>query len=92
MAGIRLQLEDSDVSKEARAVAVSAIDLIFADDHSVAADSRSIMIEYRSTLDDDQRHADAADALSNVNFRAASDYRSYTISSLCFKSLLIHLI
>ncbi|KAE9615663.1 hypothetical protein Lal_00017255 [Lupinus albus] len=76
MAGIRLQPEDSDVSQQPRAVAVSASDLVSDDDRSVAADSWSIKSEYGSTLDDDQRHADAAEALSNVNIRAASDYSS----------------
>ncbi|CAL0308288.1 unnamed protein product [Lupinus luteus] len=76
MAGIRLQPEDSDVSQQPRAVAVSASDLVSDDDRSVAADSWSIKSEYGSTLDDDQRHADAAEALSNVNLRAASDYSS----------------
>ncbi|GKV16686.1 hypothetical protein SLEP1_g27294 [Rubroshorea leprosula] len=47
------------------------------DERSVAADSWSIKSEYGSTLDDDQRHADAAEALSSAaNFRAASDYSS----------------
>ncbi|KAK8688816.1 hypothetical protein V6N13_087554 [Hibiscus sabdariffa] len=47
------------------------------DDRSVAADSWSIKSDYGSTLDDEQRHADAAEALSSaVNFRPASDYSS----------------
>ncbi|KAI4346946.1 hypothetical protein L6164_007808 [Bauhinia variegata] len=73
MAAIRLQPEDSEVSQQARAVAA---DLISDDDRSVAADSWSIKSEYGSTLDDDQRHADAAEALSNANFPAASDSSS----------------
>ncbi|KAI5428118.1 hypothetical protein KIW84_033213 [Lathyrus oleraceus] len=76
MAGIRLQPEDSDVSQQARAVALSAVDLVSDDDRSIAADSWSIKSEYGSTLDDDQRHADAAEALSNANLRATSDYSS----------------
>jgi SAM-dependent methyltransferase len=76
MAGIRLQPEDSDVSQQARAVALSAVDLVSDDDRSIAADSWSIKSEYGSTLDDDQRHADAAEALSNANLRAPSDYSS----------------
>ncbi|CAH8389442.1 unnamed protein product [Eruca vesicaria subsp. sativa] len=44
------------------------------DDRSIAADSWSIKSEYRSTLDDDQRHADAAESLSSANFRVSSDY------------------
>ena len=59
-------------------MAVSAVDLVSDDDRSITADSWSIKSEYGSTLDDDQRHADAAEALSNVNFRAASDYRSHS--------------
>jgi hypothetical protein len=78
MAGIRLQPEDSDVSQQARAVALSAVDLVSDDDRSIAADSWSIKSEYGSTLDDDQRHADAAEALSNANLRAPSDYRFYS--------------
>ncbi|KAE8695205.1 putative S-adenosyl-L-methionine-dependent methyltransferases superfamily protein [Hibiscus syriacus] len=47
------------------------------DDRSVAADSWSIKSDYGSTLDDEQRHADAAEALSSAaNFRPASDYSS----------------
>ncbi|CAJ1842725.1 unnamed protein product [Sphenostylis stenocarpa] len=76
MAGIRLQPEDSDVSQQSRAVALSAADLVSDDDRSVAADSWSIKSEYGSTLDDDQRHADAAEALSNANLRPNSDYSS----------------
>ncbi|XP_027351848.1 EEF1A lysine methyltransferase 2 [Abrus precatorius] len=76
MAGIRLQPEDSDVSQQSRAVALSASDLVSDDDRSIAADSWSIKSEYGSTLDDDQRHADAAEALSNANLRAPSDYSS----------------
>lgn len=48
------------------------------DDRSVAADSWSIKSDYGSTLDDEQRHADAAEALSSAaNFRPASDYRFF---------------
>lgn len=73
MAGIRLPPEDSDVAQAARQVA--AVDLISDDDRSIAADSWSIKSDYGSTLDDDQRHADAAEALSAAAYRAASDYR-----------------
>ncbi|QHO39486.1 hypothetical protein HN873_013452 [Arachis hypogaea] len=74
MAGIRLQPEDSDASQQqARAVAA---DLVSDDDRSVAADSWSIKSEYGSTLDDDQRHADAAEALNNANLPPPSDYSS----------------
>ena len=72
MAGIRLPPEDTDISP-ARPSATA--DLISDDDRSVAADSWSIKSDYGSTLDDDQRHADAGEALSaGVNI-AASDYR-----------------
>lgn len=73
MAAMRLQPDDPDVS-QARALA--AADLISDDDRSVAADSWSIKSDYGSTLDDDQRHADATDALSAAACRAASDYSS----------------
>ncbi|XP_028797319.1 EEF1A lysine methyltransferase 2 [Neltuma alba] len=77
MAGFRLHLEESDASQQARAaVSVPSADLVSDDDRSVAADSWSIKSDYGSTLDDEQRHADAAEALSNANFRAASDYSS----------------
>ncbi|CAL5366451.1 unnamed protein product [Camellia sinensis] len=73
MTGIRSPPEDSDVSQ---ARPPTAADLISDDDRSVAADSWSIKSDYGSTLDDDQRHADAAEALSAGTFRAASDYSS----------------
>ncbi|KAK8507826.1 hypothetical protein V6N12_074391 [Hibiscus sabdariffa] len=45
------------------------------DERSVAADSWSIKSDYGSTLDDDQRHADAAEVLSSAaNFRASPYY------------------
>ncbi|KAM7520295.1 hypothetical protein LguiB_019257 [Lonicera macranthoides] len=73
MAGIRLPPEDTDISP-ARPPATA--DLISDDDRSIAADSWSIKSDYGSTLDDDQRHADATEALSaGVNI-AASDYSS----------------
>ncbi|XP_073060555.1 uncharacterized protein [Primulina eburnea] len=74
MAGIRFQPEDSDASQISRHLA--AIDLISDDDRSVAADSWSIKSDYGSTLDDEQRHVDAAEALSAASFRASSDYNS----------------
>ncbi|GFS32709.1 S-adenosyl-L-methionine-dependent methyltransferases superfamily protein [Actinidia rufa] len=73
MAAIRLLPEDSDA---AQARALTAADLISDDDRSVAADSWSIKSDYGSTLDDDRRHDDTADAISSATFRAASDYRS----------------
>ena len=84
MAGIRLAPEDSDLSsqqqqQQTRGVVVG--DLISDDERSVAADSWSIKSEYGSTLDDDQRQTDAADALSAANFPApSSDYRSLSLS------------
>ncbi|KAL7141645.1 hypothetical protein ABFS83_08G067700 [Erythranthe nasuta] len=74
MAGIRLPAEDSDVSQVTRQVA--AVDLISDDDRSIAADSWSIKSDYGSTLDDEQRQADASEALSSAAYRAASDYSS----------------
>jgi hypothetical protein len=57
----------------------------------VAADSWSIKSDYGSTLDDDQRHADAAEALSAAaNCRAASDYR--LVFSLLIYSLFTFLL
>lgn len=73
MAGIRLPPEESELS-QSRAPATA--DLISDDDRSIAADSWSIKSDYGSTLDDDQRHADASEALSAGNFPAASDYSS----------------
>ncbi|KAL8123910.1 uncharacterized protein LOC141717891 [Apium graveolens] len=73
MAGIRLPPEDSDVSSTRQ---LTTADLISDDDRSVAADSWSIKSDYGSTLDDDQRHADASEALSAVPYRTASDYSS----------------
>ncbi|ESQ28699.1 hypothetical protein EUTSA_v10018777mg [Eutrema salsugineum] len=81
MAGIRLQPEEPETTpqQQARAAAAAATttdSLASDDDRSIAADSWSIKSEYGSTLDDDQRHADAAEALSSVNFRVSSDYSS----------------
>lgn len=74
MAGIRLQPEEADLTQhQTRA---TTADLVSDDERSVAADSWSIKSDYGSTLDDDQRHADAAEALCSANFRAASDYNS----------------
>lgn len=55
------------------------------DERSVAADSWSVRSEYGSTLDDDQRYADAAEVLAaaaaSANFpSAASDYWYYIVS------------
>nr|GMD19604.1 EEF1A lysine methyltransferase 2 [Ipomoea batatas] len=54
----------------------ASTDLISDDVRSVAADSWSIKSEYGSTLDDEQRHADATEALSAASYRAASNYSS----------------
>ncbi|XP_024978788.1 EEF1A lysine methyltransferase 2 isoform X1 [Cynara cardunculus var. scolymus] len=72
MAGIRLPPEDTDASQLRPPITA---DLISDDDRSVAADSWSIKSDYGSTLDDDQRHADASEALA-APYRAASDYSS----------------
>lgn len=66
----------------------AATDLISDDDRSVAADSWSIKSEYGSTLDDEQRHADATEALAAVNYRAASDYRFF-LYIFIFRSIVI---
>ncbi|CAL1405358.1 unnamed protein product [Linum trigynum] len=77
MAGMRMLPEESDISQQQiRAASAVASDLVSDDDRSVAADSWSIKSDYGSTLDDEQRHADATDALCAANFRAASDYSS----------------
>lgn len=77
MAGMRVPpQEDSELPMSRPPPPPAAGDLVSDDDRSVAADSWSIKSEYGSTLDDDQRHADAADALAAANFPAAiSDYR-----------------
>uniref|UniRef100_A0A1J3IDT1 Protein-lysine N-methyltransferase MP_TR13570_c0_g1_i1_g.39699 n=1 Tax=Noccaea caerulescens TaxID=107243 RepID=A0A1J3IDT1_NOCCA len=81
MAGIRLPPEEPETTPQQQARAATATttttdSLASDDDRSIAADSWSIKSEYGSTLDDDQRHADAAEALSSVNFRVSSDYSS----------------
>uniref|UniRef100_A0A7N0TTM9 Protein-lysine N-methyltransferase n=1 Tax=Kalanchoe fedtschenkoi TaxID=63787 RepID=A0A7N0TTM9_KALFE len=70
MAGLRSQPHphDSDNSSLPRAP-----DPVSDDERSLAADSWSIKSEYGSTLDDDQRHADAFDVVPS---RHASDYSS----------------
>lgn len=74
MAGIRLPPDDTAEATQVRPP-LTAGDLISDDDRSVAADSWSIKSDYGSTLDDDQRHADASEALATP-YRAASDYSS----------------
>lgn len=86
MAGIKLPPEDSDVS-QGRTPAAS--DLISDDDRSIAADSWSIKSDYGSTLDDEQRHADATEALSAANFPAASDYKYWLFHFFRFRYFLI---
>lgn len=74
MAGIRWPPEDSELLPTRPP---TTADLFSDDDRSVAADSWSIKSEYGSTLDDEQRHVDAAEVLAGGNFAAAaSDYRS----------------
>lgn len=75
MAGFRLGPDDSEISQQQSRAAPA--DLISDDDRSVAADSWSIKSDYGSTLDDDLRHADAAEDLSAANLRAPSDYRYF---------------
>ncbi|XVF71524.1 hypothetical protein PTKIN_Ptkin12aG0044800 [Pterospermum kingtungense] len=85
MAGIRLAPEESPDSTQQhlppqpqpQQQLQTGREVASDDERSVAADSWSIKSDYGSTLDDEQRHADAAEALSSaVNFRAASDYSS----------------
>ncbi|KAG6753977.1 hypothetical protein POTOM_041985 [Populus tomentosa] len=78
MAGIRSQREESaDLNLTPNRAAGAGGDLVSDDERSVAADSWSIKSDYGSILDEDQRHADAAEALSAAgNCRAASDYSS----------------
>ncbi|CAL9190050.1 unnamed protein product [Musa hybrid cultivar] len=83
MAGVRWPPEDSDLqpprvpAATAAAAAAAPAEMISDDDRSVAADSWSIKSEYGSTLDDEQRHVDAAEVLLGCNFpAAASDYSS----------------
>ncbi|RWW68498.1 hypothetical protein BHE74_00023974 [Ensete ventricosum] len=91
MAGVRWPLEDSDLPPPrvpaATAAAAAAAEMISDDDRSVAADSWSIKSEYGSTLDDEQRHVDAAEVLLGCNFpAAASDYRftRFPFLGFCF--------
>ncbi|KAK6266607.1 hypothetical protein QUC31_017444 [Theobroma cacao] len=82
MAGIRLAPEESpDLTQQhpppQQQQLQTGREVASDDERSVAADSWSIKSDYGSTLDDEQRHADAAEALSSAaNFRAASDYSS----------------
>ncbi|GAV86243.1 Methyltransf_18 domain-containing protein [Cephalotus follicularis] len=76
MAGLRLPPEESEQQQQQITRSSLTTDLVSDDERSVAADSWSIKSDYGSTLDDDQRHADAAEALSNANFPAVSDYSS----------------
>ncbi|KAL9231303.1 hypothetical protein vseg_006545 [Gypsophila vaccaria] len=84
MAGIKLPPAADDVAATATTTAElqqqprtpAAGDLISDDDRSIAADSWSIKSEYGSTLDDEQRHADATEDLAHVHLRPSSDYSS----------------
>lgn len=74
MAGIRWHPEDFDQFQSRVQTAANA-ELFSDDDRSIAADSWSIKSEYGSTLDDEQRNADAYAALSSGVF-GISDYSS----------------
>lgn len=93
MAGIKLTPEDPEMpvgtpprpqlppSVAGAGGGSGGLEMASDDDRSVAADSWSVRSEYGSTLDDDQRYADAAEVLAVVaasaNFpSAASDYNS----------------
>ncbi|XP_021891324.1 EEF1A lysine methyltransferase 2 [Carica papaya] len=77
MAGIRFPPEESELIPQQQTTrAAAAGDLVSDDERSVAADSWSIKSDYGSTLDDEQRHADAAEALSSANFPPSSEYSS----------------
>ncbi|KAM7278685.1 hypothetical protein ACFE04_005819 [Oxalis oulophora] len=81
MAGFRIPPEETELFHHQRSSAgppsTTTNDLVSDDDRSVAADSWSIKSDYGSTLDDDQRHADAAEALASAaNFPPASDDNS----------------
>ncbi|KAG2298256.1 hypothetical protein Bca52824_034728 [Brassica carinata] len=76
MAGIRLPPEEPETTPQQQTRATATDSLAYDDDQSIAADSWSIKSEYGSTLDDDQHHADAAEALSSANLRVSSDYSS----------------
>ncbi|XP_062218038.1 uncharacterized protein LOC133918262 [Phragmites australis] len=93
MAGIRLTPEEPELPvgtpprpqlppSVAGAGGSGGLEVASDDERSVAADSWSVRSEYGSTLDDDQRYADAADMLAasasaSANFpSAASDYCS----------------
>lgn len=92
MAGIRFPPEESELIPQQQTTrAAAAGDLVSDDERSVAADSWSIKSDYGSTLDDEQRHADAAEALSSANFPPSSEYRSVFFDQrlldvfLCFR-------
>ncbi|KAK3161605.1 hypothetical protein QOZ80_1BG0079220 [Eleusine coracana subsp. coracana] len=92
MAGIRLTPDEPELPvgtpprpqlppSVAGAGGSGGLEMASDDERSVAADSWSVRSEYGSTLDDDQRYADAAEVLAaaaaSANFpSAASDYCS----------------
>lgn len=76
MAGIKLPPADEAVELPQQPRTPATGDLISDDDRSIAADSWSIKSEYGSTLDDEQRHADATEALAAANLRPSSEYSS----------------
>eukprot|EP00252_Welwitschia_mirabilis_P007922 TRINITY_DN19617_c0_g1_i1.p1 TRINITY_DN19617_c0_g1~~TRINITY_DN19617_c0_g1_i1.p1 ORF type:complete len:354 (+),score=68.49 TRINITY_DN19617_c0_g1_i1:135-1196(+) len=72
MAGFRWPPEDIEQTQSLSSFRFqpgAAAEFFSDDDRSVAADSWSIKSEYGSTLDDEQRQADAVEALSIVSFR-----------------------
>ncbi|XP_074284714.1 uncharacterized protein LOC141610417 [Silene latifolia] len=76
MAGMKLPPAEDTVELPQQPRTPVTGDLVSDDDRSIAADSWSIKSEYGSTLDDEQRHADATEDLVVANFRPSSDYSS----------------
>lgn len=75
MAGIKLPPPEETAELSQQRTSTTG-DFISDDDRSIAADSWSIKSEYGSTLDDEQRHADATEALAAANLRPSSEYSS----------------
>lgn len=74
MAGIRWHPEDFD-HVQWRVQSAATAELFSDDDRSIAADSWSVKSEYGSTMDEEQRNADASAALSAGVF-GTSEYSS----------------
>lgn len=83
MAGIKLPPPEETAELSQQRTSTTG-DLISDDDRSIAADSWSIKSEYGSTLDDEQRHADATEALAAANLRPSSEYRLLKFLSYFF--------